>query len=90
MNWFVYILHSSSLRRYYVGMTQKIRRRIKQHLRGENFWTQRTDDWEMVYSSEAMNIDQARQLEIGIKKRGAKRFLQSQSILKRSGQVEGS
>jgi len=82
MNWFVYILHSVSLCRYYVGMTQNVRRRTKQHLYGNSFWTRRADDWNQVFCSRAMSIDQARQLELTIKKRGAEKFLSDRQSVK--------
>ncbi|MBI3986532.1 MAG: hypothetical protein HY343_06415, partial [Lentisphaerae bacterium] len=67
---FVYILHSATLGRYYVG--------ISRHLRGHAFWTSRATDWREVCRQTVGSLGEARRLEKAIKARGAKRYLEGQ------------
>jgi len=73
----VYILHSKSLDRYYVGFSKHLNKRIHQHQKEKVHWTSRASDWEQIWSKEVANTIDARQLEKMIKQRGAKRFLQT-------------
>ncbi len=72
---FVYILHSSTLDRYYIGMTCCPGTRLKQHRRGQSAWTSRASDWREVFRLDVDSHLEARALEKAIKARGAKRFL---------------
>ncbi len=51
----VYILHSASLDRHYVGMGKNAYRRSKQHVRGQSKWTSRADDWELTWQTSVPN-----------------------------------
>jgi putative endonuclease len=75
MAWQVYILHSESISRFYVGMSQNGFQRLKQHIRGESIWTSKANDWVLVWSREVADTTEARALEKKIKARGASRFL---------------
>ena len=79
MTYRVYILHSASLNRYYVGFTRRETERIREHNRGKTYWTSRADDWQEVYTKEVATVAEARTLEKAIKSRGARRFLAAQS-----------
>jgi putative endonuclease len=50
MNYFVYILYSKKLDRFYIGSTQDIEERLKSHLFNHTGFTSRTKDWEVCYS----------------------------------------
>ncbi|HDL77908.1 MAG TPA: hypothetical protein ENG36_04015 [Lentisphaerae bacterium] len=56
-------------------MSRRLHRRWKQHLRSQNGWTARADDWQVVFSECKENYEEARKLERRIKARGARRFL---------------
>ena len=70
-----YILYSKKLDRFYVGITEHLKRRVKQHLAGASRWTSRADDWHEVYRQRTTSMAEARTLEKHIKSRGAKRYL---------------
>ena len=74
---FVYILHSASLGRYYIGMSLNPWHRLKEHRRGQTLATRGASDWEKVYWQRVADCREARALEKLIKARGAKRFLAS-------------
>jgi putative endonuclease len=76
----VYILHSNALGRHYVGMTQDLVLRLRQHNSSRKNWTAQADDWRVVWSKEVANRDAARELERLIKGRGAVRWLAGQAL----------
>ena len=45
MEWFVYILYSSSLDRYYIGSSADPGERLKKHLANHNGFTGKAKDW---------------------------------------------
>ena len=47
---YVYILHSKLLDRYYIGSTQDITKRLEKHLSNHKGYTSRAKDWVVVYS----------------------------------------
>ena len=75
MQVWVYILFSEKLGRHYVGITNDLSRRLTQHRKGQSHWSSRADDWLMVYSHQFDSMPSARQMEMTIKARGAKRFI---------------
>ena len=72
----VYILHSSSLNKYYVGQTAKLDDRIIKHNSGGVQFTSKGVPWKVVYEVSVETRSLAMQLEKKIKKRGAKRYLE--------------
>ena len=75
MVYYVYILYSESLAKYYVGCSKFRAKRLRQHLGGQSNWTKRARDWKEVFYQTTANQKEALCLEKQIKKRGAKRFL---------------
>lgn len=73
---FVYILFSSTIRHYYVGMSSNIERRVAEHRSSKGHWTGQADDWIEVWRTAVPTREDARHLERKIKARGAKRFLE--------------
>ncbi|MBS1670452.1 MAG: GIY-YIG nuclease family protein [Bacteroidetes bacterium] len=81
MSSLVYILYSELLNKYYVGQTDNIERRITQHNASKGNYTSKGVPWVLVYTELCKNRTEAIKLEIKIKKRGIKRYLQDKSIL---------
>ncbi len=81
MKYFVYIIFSSKLNKYYTGFTENIIIRLEQHNAGISTFTSKGIPWEFIYSFEVNSISEARILEKEIKGRGAKRFLQDKKII---------
>ena len=75
MKYYTYILYSSSLNRFYIGISKYKEKRLRQHKKGQTLWTSRADDWKKVWSKEFDSSLDARVMEKKIKARGAKRFL---------------
>jgi len=76
MQYWVYILYSTKLKRYYTGFSKDPDRRLGQHRTADNGWTSRADDWREIFRIFVADEGSARVLETGIKSHGAKRFLQ--------------
>ena len=70
-----YILFSHSRNKFYIGSTNDIQRRLIEHNSGQNTSTKFGLPWDLIYSKEFSSKSEAIRLEIKIKKRGAKRFL---------------
>jgi putative endonuclease len=73
---YVYVLYSSSLEKYYIGSTEDLQKRLVQHNSGKGNFTKKGLPWKLIFSIECESRTEAVQLEIKIKKRGAKRYLQ--------------
>ena len=76
----VYILFSTSCRKFYSGLTQDLQNRLKEHNHGETESIKKCIPWTLVWSFQASTRSQAVQIETKIKKRGAKRFLIDNNI----------
>ncbi len=77
---YVYILHSSSLEKYYVGSTEDVNHRLQQHNSGKGSFTKKGIPWLLIISFECITRSESVQLEMKIKKRGAKRYLQDHNL----------
>ena len=75
---YVYILYSETIRRYYVGQTTEIERRLVRHNEGYVKSTKRGSPWTLIHSIKVHSRSEALLLERKIKKRGAKRYLDNQ------------
>ncbi|MGB5691859.1 MAG: GIY-YIG nuclease family protein [Flavobacteriaceae bacterium] len=71
----VYILYSSSLKKYYVGQTSNLEDRINRHNKGRSKYTKPGIPWKLVWKVSCDSRSEAMRLERRIKKRGAKRFI---------------
>ncbi len=67
--WFVYILYSSKIDRYYTGVTQDITWRLERHNMGWGRYTKRGILWELKYTESYENKSDALKRERVIKKR---------------------
>jgi putative endonuclease len=75
MIYYVYIIFSASLSRYYVGHTHELDKRIRDHNTGLNRSTKNGSPWELVKYFECESRSEVIALENRIKKRGIRRFL---------------
>ncbi len=73
----VYILHSEKRSRYYVGQTTDIDIRLKKYNQGFVSLAKSGIPWRLVLQIKVSSRSEAVSLERRIKKRGAKRFLNS-------------
>ena len=70
MNFFVYILFSKKLNRYYIGQTLDVEERLQQHNLGlyENASTKVANDWQLFWKLKCDSRKQAIQIESHIKR----------------------
>jgi len=75
----VYILHSNSLDKYYVGSCLDLELRLKDHLSKKftDGFTSKTNDWILYYSVSNLEYGQARKVEAHIKKMKSKKYIEN-------------
>jgi putative endonuclease len=71
----LYILHSKTIDRYYIGYTNDIVRRLKEHNRIKSKFTDIGIPWVLVYSECFSSKKEAMQRERYIKGRKSKKFI---------------
>ena len=76
MKFFVYILFSKVLDRYYVGYTGNLEDRMRDHQSGISTYTSKADDWVLVYSEEYASREEARAREKAIKKKKSRKYIE--------------
>lgn len=73
---YVYVLKSSQDEELYIGSTNDLKRRFKEHQNGESFSTKLRRPFELIYYEAYKNEKDARLREHSLKFRGnARRFL---------------
>ena len=75
MPFYVYILHSSSLKKFYVGSTISVDERLVRHNSGRVNFTKKGVPWKLICHFEVETRPEAFGLELKIKKRGIERYL---------------
>ncbi|MCB0478966.1 MAG: GIY-YIG nuclease family protein [Crocinitomicaceae bacterium] len=78
MKYFVYILYSPSINKYYVGQTTNIENRLKFHNSKEynKIWTKRGIPWTLVYKEEYESRSESMQREKFIKKQKSRIYIE--------------
>ena len=77
----VYILYSKTSLKYYTGQTNNLEDRLFRHNSGLSLSTKTGRPWSLIYQIQFDTRSEAVQLEIKIKKRGAKRYLEDLTLL---------
>ena len=73
----VYIIYSKSIDKYYVGYTNEIDRRIKEHNRVKGKFTDRGIPWEIVYTENFDDKNDAIKREAEIKAKKSRKYIES-------------
>jgi putative endonuclease len=77
MNFFVYILYSKVLNKYYVGHSgSSISERLEKHLSNHKGFTANAKDWQLVYTESFATKSEAYQREVQIKKRKSRKYIE--------------
>ena len=63
----VYVLRNPA-DRFYIGLSENVAIRLKQHNSGVSQWTRSRGPWTLAWTSEAMSFSDARKLEIWLKR----------------------
>ena len=73
----VYIIYSSNLDKFYIGVCKDLTIRIEQHNSGfyKNSYTSKTSDWVLYFQINSTQHSQALSIENHIKKMKSRRYL---------------
>ena len=63
----VYVIQNRE-RKFYIGLSDDVRRRLNQHNIGSSTWTRSRGPWVLIWESAEMNLSQARKLELLLKR----------------------
>ena len=75
MNYHVYILYNKKNDKFYIGQTNDIERRLKEHNSGEtNYTSKYSGEWMLVYKEEFISRTEAKKRENFLKKQKNKEF----------------
>ncbi|MGB5356457.1 MAG: GIY-YIG nuclease family protein [Eudoraea sp.] len=76
---YVYILFSDLLNRYYVGESENVQRRLKEHNDGffKNSYTSSVTDWNIYLTIDCLDRIQARKVERHIKNMKSRTYIQN-------------
>ncbi|HLE90669.1 MAG TPA: GIY-YIG nuclease family protein [Anaerolineales bacterium] len=72
---YVYIIRSQRLQRYYVGSTEVVEKRLQEHNAGKSESTRAGTPWELIYTECFTTRSEAMLRERKIKARGIRRYL---------------
>jgi putative endonuclease len=76
----VYILHSSSLKRFYIGATTSLSARVYQHNTkgyGHGKFTAKAHDWELYLTIDCSSMEVALKIEAHIKKMKSSNYIRN-------------
>ena len=65
---YIYIIYSKTLDKYYVGSCQNIEQRLQDHLNNRSKFIKVAKDWELKYSETFFTRSEAYKRELQIKK----------------------
>ncbi len=73
--YFIYILFSENFKKSYVGSTDNLERRLKQHNNGTSNFTKKYKPWKLIHSEKFQTRDVALQRERYLKSRAGRKLL---------------
>jgi putative endonuclease len=76
MSYFVYIIYSKKLNKYYVGYSENIILRLQQHNEGISIFTSKANDWKLVYHEPFATRQEAQKREKAIKAKKSRRYIE--------------
>ncbi len=76
MQYMVYIIFSKKLDKYYVGYSEDIYVRLKQHNEGFSTYTSRANDWQIKYSEAFESRELAMKREKEIKNKKSRKYIE--------------
>lgn len=74
--YYLYILYSTKLNRYYVGHTENIEKRVFEHNSGISIYTSKANDWQLMYKEEFTTRAEAHHREREIKKKKSRVYIE--------------
>lgn len=79
---YIYIIYSKTLDKYYVGSCQNIEQRLKDHQNSRSKFTKVAKDWELKYSETFLTRSEACKRELQIKKMKSRKYIENLIITK--------
>jgi putative endonuclease len=76
-NWFIYILFSFKINRYYVGSTDDLGWRLERHNSGWGRYTKKGIPWKLVYYETYQTKSEALKREKEIKRKKSRKYIES-------------
>ncbi len=73
MYW-VYIIQSEKTKKFYIGYTNNLESRLKQHNEGKNKWTKNKGPWKIVYTEKFKTKSEAIKREKFLKRQKNREF----------------
>ncbi|MFA6980529.1 MAG: GIY-YIG nuclease family protein [Ignavibacteriaceae bacterium] len=86
-HWFVYILFSKNLNKYYVGSTSDVEWRLERHNAGWGKYSKTGIPWEIVLREECSTKTEALKREREIKKKKSRKYIE-EIIIKAGGRPD--
>jgi putative endonuclease len=77
---YVYVLYSESFKKHYVGMTENLQNRLKEHNQGKSTFTKAYVPWKIIYVESTQNFKEGRLREIYLKSTAGKKFVKKQLV----------
>jgi len=74
--WFVYILYSEKIDKYYVGITDNLEWRLERHNAGWGKYTKRGIPWKLIYNEKYNRKSEALNREKEIKKKKSRKYIE--------------
>ena len=73
---FVYILYSRKLNRYYIGQTYNLEKRLRKHHSSTSHFTGKANDWVLKYTESYSTRKEAITRESEIKKKKSRKYIE--------------
>ncbi len=73
---YIYIIYSEKIDRYYVGQTENVEERLISHSAGISPYTSISDDWKLVYTESFESRNEAILREKEIKKKKSRKYIE--------------
>ena len=73
---YIYILYSKKVDKYYVGQTESVEGRLISHFLGISKYTSISDDWKLMYTESFQTRNEAICRENEIKKKKSRKYIE--------------
>ncbi len=74
--WYIYIIYSEKINRYYVGIIENLDWRLERHNKGWGKYTKRGIPWKIVYSENYETKSEALKREKEIKNKKSRKYIE--------------
>ena len=74
--YYVYIIYSKKLNRYYIGYTEDFLKRLVEHNSGISTYTSKANDWILKYIETHLNRLDAHRREMEIKGKKSRKYIE--------------